>query len=218
MELLVVMTIVAVLAVTAFFGSVRLIEGSRKVQCLAQFRDFEIGLKMFEQDYQKPPVPESKQWDGWDTIYGDPGGFYPNGFLVAALMGESKDFNYRGETFRVSDVNRREENYITFPFRADKKNGVGPDGMLYDPWGRQIIVAVNGFAARNPALPLVAFRNGSGDRKLHTWNLAKYTDTEPTEQSYVFWSYGRDGKKGKGAPNLADLVPYTGSDDIVSWR
>jgi prepilin-type N-terminal cleavage/methylation domain-containing protein len=146
-ELLVVFGIVATLAVLGFLGSARFIDKGKKVQAMAQFRDFQIGLAMFEVDYQKPPIPESKQWDGYDTIYGNPNPLYHNGFLIAALVGESKDFAYAGETFRVDDVNRLKQSYIQFPFKADKKGGVGKDGNLYDPWGREVIVAAMAFKA-----------------------------------------------------------------------
>jgi prepilin-type N-terminal cleavage/methylation domain-containing protein len=214
-ELLVVMGIVATLAVLVFIGSSRFIESGRKVQALAQFRDFQVGLAMFEVDYQKPPIPESKQWDGYDTIYGNPDGLYHNGFLVATLVGESKEFAYTGETFRVSDVNRLKQSYIQFPFKADKKGGVGPDGNLYDPWGGEVVVAVNGFKGEN--YDLQDFRNGMSDRRLHTWGLAEYKETKPTEQAYVFWSYGKDKKKGKNGANYWTVVPYAGSDDVISW-
>lgn len=214
-ELLVVITIVATLAALVFVGSSRFIESGRKVQALGQFRDFQVGLALFEADYQKPPIPESKQWDGYDTIYGNPDPLYHNGFLVATLVGESKEFAYTGETFRVDDVNRLKQSYIEFPFKPDKKGGVGPDGILYDPWGGEIIVAVNGFKGKNH--DLVDFRNGMSDRRLHTWKLAEYTDTKPKDQAYVFWSYGKDKKKGKNGGNPGVVVPYAGSDDVISW-
>ena len=214
-ELLVAIAIVAMLALLGFLGSSRVLEKGRKIQTLAQFRDFQIGLAMFEADYQKPPIPDSKQWDGYDTIYGNPNPLYHNGFLIAALVGESKDFAYAGETFRVDDVNRLKQSYIQFPFKADKKGGVGKDGNLYDAWGREVIVAVNGFQGRN--LDLVDFREGKSDRRLHTWKLAEYTETKPKDQAYVFWSYGKDGKKGRTAASPGAVVRYAGSDDVVSW-
>jgi prepilin-type N-terminal cleavage/methylation domain-containing protein len=214
-ELLVVISIVATLAILVFLGSSRFIESGRKVQAMAQFRDFQVGLAMFEVDYQKPPIPESKQWDGYDTIYGNPDPLYHNGFLVATLVGESKEFEYSGETFRVDDVNRLKQSYVQFPFKADQKGGVGPDGILYDPWGGEIMVAVNGFKGKN--LDLVDFRNGMSDSRLHTWKLAEYQETKPKDQAYVFWSYGKDKKKGKKGPSPGAVVPYAGSDDVISW-
>lgn len=133
--------------------------------------------------------------------------------MVAALAGEDKDFPYPGENFSARGANPRSEPYMVFPFSANDKNGVGPDGKLYDPWGREVMVAINGFAA--PGRTLVAFSKGESDRRLDTRGLAEYTETKPLEQAYVFWSYGKDGKKGKGG-NSGDIVPYAGSDDVIS--
>ena len=215
-ELLVVIAIIAVLALISFMGASRFMEKGRMVQAMAQFRDFEIGMKMFETDYAKPPIPQSKRDTGWDTIYGDANGNYTNQFLVSALAGEEKDFPYKGgETFSTKNVNPQGASYMTFPFAPDNKKGVGKDGKLYDPWGREVMVAINGFNA--PGSTLVSFNGGQNDRRLHTWQLAEYTETKPTEQSYVFWSYGKDGKKGKNAPNSGTVVTYANSGDVISW-
>jgi prepilin-type N-terminal cleavage/methylation domain-containing protein len=216
-ELLVVISIVAVLATLVTLGANRFIESGRKVQTMAQFRDFQVGMSLFESDYRKPPIPASKRDTGYDTIYGDPGGTYGTQFLVSALAGEDKDFPYKGENFSSRDVNPRNESYITFPFSPNKKGGVGSDGRLYDPWGKELMVAINGFKSTYPQDTLVAFNDGRNDRRLHTWGLAAYTETKPNEQSYVFWSYGKDGKKGKASPNNQAIVPLAGSDDIISW-
>lgn len=211
-ELLVVILIIAVLAVLGFAGSSRFIEKGKKVQAMAQFRDFEIGMKMFETDYTKPPLPQSKRDTGWDTIYGDPGGTYTNQFLVSVLAGEDKDYPYGGENFSAKQVNPQSQSYMVFPLAEDNKKGVGKDGKLYDPWGREMMVAINGFNAPNQLL--LPFNNGQNDSRLYTWALAEYTDTKPNEQAYVFWSYGKDGKKGKNGNGGS----YAESDDVISWR
>ena len=216
-ELLVVILIIAVLAVLVALGANRFIEGSRKVKAMSQFRDFQVGMSLFEGDYQKPPIPQSKRDTGWDTIYGDAGGNYTNQFLVSALAGEDKDYPYKGENFSSKDVNPRNESYMTFPFAPDNKSGVGKDGKLYDPWGSEVMVAINGFKSNNAGSVLVDFNKGQNDRRLHTWGLAEYTETKPKDQSYVFWSYGKDKKKGKNGPEVGSVVPYAGSDDVISW-
>ncbi|RYD28254.1 MAG: type II secretion system protein [Verrucomicrobiaceae bacterium] len=212
-ELLVVILIIAVLAVLGFAGSSRFIEKGKKVQALTQFRDFEVGMKMFEVDYNKPPVPRNKKDSGWDTIYGDPGGEYPNDFLVSVLAGEDKDYPYKGNvTFSAKETNPQGQSYITFPLSLDNKKGVGKDGRLYDPWGREVMIAINAYNA--PGQLLLPFKNGQNDSRLHTWTLAEYTDTKPNEQAYVFWSYGKDGKKGKNGNGGS----YAESDDVISWK
>ena len=216
-ELLVVISIIAVLAALVTMVASRSIESGRKVQALAQFRDFQVGMTLFETDYLRPPIPQSKRDTGWDTIYGDPGGNYTNQFLVAALAGDDKDYPYKGDNFSTKEVNPKSESYMTFPYNPKNKGGVGTDGKLYDPWGREIMVAINGMRSNNDGDELVDFNDGRNDRRLHTWGLAEYTETKPKEQSFVFWSYGKDGKKGKGAPNIQSVVPLTGSDDVISW-
>jgi type II secretory pathway pseudopilin PulG len=221
MELLVSVAIVIVLAGLVAAGANRFLESGRKAKTMSQFRDFQVGMALFEVDYMKPPIPRSKRDTGWDTIYGDKGGFYSNQFLVAALAGEDKDFPYiGGQNFATRDVNPRNESYIVFPHAPDKRGGVGDDGKLYDPWGREIMVAINGLKSTNNADMLVDFNKnepGRNDQRLHTWGLAEYKDTKPKDEAYVFWSYGKDGKKGKNGPSANAIVPFAGSDDVISW-
>lgn len=217
-ELLIVIAIIAVLSVIGFMGTARFIEKGKKVQALAQFRDLETGMRMFEVDYRRPPIPKSKRETGWDTIYGDLGGNYSTQFLVAALAGENEDIPYGGENFDSKDANPREESYVVFPLASENKNGVGTDGKLYDPWGRETMVAINGMKSNNSDDELVDFNDGRNDRRLHTWGLAEYTDTRPKEQSFVVWSYGKDGMKGDGEDIPSGVVPFAGSDDVLSWR
>ena len=219
-ELLVVIVIIAVLSVLVATGTNRLIENGRKVKAMSQFRDFQVGLALFEGDYLKPPIPSSKRDTGWDTIYGDPGGNYSTQFLVAALAGEDKDFPYVGENFSSNEVNPRNESYMVFPLAPDNIYGVGNDGRLYDPWGGEVMVAINGFKSTNAEDTLVDFNEGEpgrNDRRMHTWGLAEYRETKPKDQSYVFWSYGKDKKKGDDAPEVGNVVPLSGSDDVISW-
>lgn len=215
-ELLVVIVIVVVLATLAVTGSRRFIENGRKVKTMSIFRDFKVGMALFEGDYGRPPIPENKRDTGWDTIYGDPGGQISTQFLVSVLAGEEETIPYVGDiSFSTRQTNPRSESYMNFPLAPDKRGGVGEDGRLYDPWGREVIVAVNSFNA--PGQELLDFNNGQNDRRLHTWGLGEYTDTKPREESHVLWSYGKDGMKGDKAPHIWDVVPYLKSDDVISW-
>ena len=216
-ELLVVIAIIGVLALVGVVGMSRFIENGRKVQTLALIRDFQVGLALFENDYTKPPIPKSKRDTGWDTIYGDPAGTYSTQFLVSALAGDDKEFPYKGETFIAKEANPKQESYMIFKSSPEKKGGVGKDGKLYDPWGAELIVAINGFKSNNDGNALVDFGGGRNDRRLHTWQLAEYKETKPRDQSYVFWSYGKDKKKGKNGASVAAIVSYRGSDDVISW-
>lgn len=216
-ELLVVVAIIIILAVAAFLGTSKFIQRGKKIQALAQFRDLNTGLTMFVTDYQKPPIPESKRLDGYDTIYGDAGGNYPdNAYLVAILAGEDKNLAQgTGENFNTKVANPNLTAYMQFPLVPAKKGGLGPDGNLYDPWGSVIMAAVNGGQAADPNKgPIVDFNGGSNDRRLHTWGMAEYEGgaIRPNEQDFVFWSYGLDKQKGNGKNDS-----YAGSDDVISW-
>jgi hypothetical protein len=216
MELAVGMAVFLLLCAAGIAGSMRTLENGRKSKALAQFRDFQMGMSLFEGDYQKPPIPRSKRDSGWDTIYGDPDGNYSTQFLVAALAGEDREFPYKGETFSTRESNPQKKSYMVFQMAEDGKCGIGPDGRLLDPWGGNVIVAINGFKSTNPSDELVDFDNGRNDRRLHTWGLAEYHETKPRDEAYVFWSYGKDGQKGKGG-SPRSVVPLKGSDDVVSW-
>jgi type II secretory pathway pseudopilin PulG len=216
MELAVGMAVFMLLCAAGVAGSMRMVENGRKSKALSQFRDFQMGMSLFEGDYQKPPIPRSKRDSGWDTIYGDPDGNYSTQFLVAALAGEDREFPYKGETFSTRESNPQKKSYMVFQMAQDGKYGIGPDGRLLDPWGGNVIVAINGFKSTNPSDKLVDFDNGRNDRRLHTWGLAEYHETKPKDEAYVFLSYGKDGQKGKGG-NARSMVPLKGSDDVVSW-
>ena len=218
-ELLVVIAIVLTLALFSIMGVSRYMEQGRKSRTLNQFRNFETGMTLYVGDYQKPPIPDSKWTYGWDTIYGDPGGKYSTQFVVSTLKGEladdEGDISYDGETFSARATNPRNETYVVFPYAADKKAGVGDDGKLYDPWGGEIMIAIN--VENSIDSELVDFNNGKNDRRMHTWGLAEYTETKPKEQAYVLWSYGKDKKKGKNSPSVGSVVSLQNSDDVVSW-
>jgi prepilin-type N-terminal cleavage/methylation domain-containing protein len=218
-ELLVVIAIILTLALFSIMGVSRYMEQGRKSRTLNQFRNFETGMTLYVNDYQKPPIPDSKWTFGWDTIYGDPGGKYSTQFVVSALKGDladdEGDFIYGGETFSARAANPRNETYVAFPFAPDKKGGVGDDGKLYDPWGGEIMIAIN--VENSIDSELEDFDNGKNDRRMHTWGLAEYTETKPREQAYVLWSYGKDKKKGKNAPSVNSVVSLQNSDDVISW-
>lgn len=212
-ELLVVISIVAILAAVGFMGATRFLERAGKVQAMAQFRDLDTGLKMFQVDYNRIPLPQSKRDTGVDVVLGD-GGTYTNQFIVSVLAGEDKDFPYGGETFSSKQSNPQGQSYITFPIVTDKRKGVGEDGKLYDPWGHEVVMAINAY--NSPGQTLVGFNNGYNDRRLHTWGVGEYTESMPGEIDFAFWSYGKDGKKGRGAGN-GDVVSLKDSDDVISW-
>lgn len=209
-ELMVAIVIVAVLAAVVFTVGSRAIAKASKTQVLQQMRDLAQGFEAYAVDYGHPPVPGGKkpgsnrnEAPGWDTIYGDPpqpNRNYGNEPIIVSLMGES-DRAFRmdnGETFYANDLNPKGERYLNFPYAPDNRNGVGEDGRLYDPWGRELIIAINAHAPNSP----------THERILETYGLGEWTDRKPRYESYAFWSYGKDGEKAE---------TYANSDDVAFW-
>jgi len=220
-ELLVVITIIGALATMAMVGMPRIIEKGRHVQAVAQIRDLTVGMASFEADNSTPLIPHDQQIQGQDTVYGDVNGEFSNGIVVAALGGMGANLTYHPLECNVKEINPKEQVYMIFKLAEQKKNGVSPDGLFNDPWGRQWMIAVNAFKSTNSNAELVENNTtapGKNDSHLDTKGLAVYSDTEPRDQSFVIWSYGKDGKKGGEEGRNKKIPPYGGSDDAISWK
>ena len=220
-ELLVVVTIIAVLATMAMVGTPKIIEKARKVQGLSQFRELAVGFAAFEADNNRPLIPSEQCAAGQDTVYGNPGGEYSNGIVVAVLGGVGENLPYRALDYNIKEINPKEEVYMIFKVADKKRNGVTANGLIHDPWGRPLMFAGNAFKSTNPNAVLVdvnATTPGKNDSRLDTNGLAVYSDTQPREESYVIWSYGKDGKKGGEESRNKKIPPYNGSDDVISWK
>jgi len=206
-ELLVVISIIAVLAALSFTMATRVIQAGKKTTCINLFRNLEIAMESYEVDYNKPPLPRTK--DSVDTVFGDPNPKYHTDALVGVLTGsESSEWvEDDGSSFDLTALNPRRIVYLDLsPGISTKEAGLAQNGRLYDAWGRELMIAVNSRKQRQE------FNNGEEDEILHTWGLAEWAESKPKYQSYVFWSYGRDGIKGKGKNSK-----FQGSDDVKSF-
>lgn len=218
-ELLVVITIVGVLAALGMVGAPRFIEKGRKVTALAQIKDLSVGFASFESENNRPLIPQQQRNAGLDTVYGNPKGEFSNGIIVAVLGGKSENLAYKAIDFDIKEVTNKEEKYLSFKLAEKKKNGVGADGLLYDPWGREWMFAVNAFNSPDSELvPVNQGTPGKNDSVLDTQDLAVYSDTKPREESWVMWTYGKDGKKGGDESRNKKVPTYNGSDDVASWK
>jgi type II secretory pathway pseudopilin PulG len=215
----VVITIVGVLATIGMVGAPKFIEKGRKVTALAQIKDLSVGFASFEAENNRPMIPQQQRSQGLDTVYGNTKGEFSNGIIVAVLGGKSESLSYKVMDFDIKEITNKEEKYLTFKLADKKKNGVGPDGLLYDPWGREWMFAVNAF--NSPDSELVEINPntpGKNDSILDTQDLAVYSDTKPRDESWVMWSYGKDGKKGGEEAKAKKIPPYNSSDDVASWK
>ncbi|BCU78973.1 type II secretion system protein [Luteolibacter sp. LG18] len=213
-ELLVVIAIIAVLATLASVAASRAIQKGKQTQALSQFRELSVGLQAFIGEYNRPPLPESARTEGKDTVYSLPTSEEKNNFVMGALMPKDT-IHFKDIADKIKSVNKNEEEFGSFTLAANKKGGLGPDGILYDPWGKEIIIAVNAPPFQNDS------EEGAGgvkDRFLDTGKAGEYTDYKPRDQDYVMWTYGKDGKKGNPASDPTKVVGLAGSDDVISYR
>lgn len=206
-ELLVVISIIAVLSslMLVVIKGVKL--KTQKTVCTNLFRNISLAMEEYELDYNRPPLPDVKR--DWDTILGDPGGLYSTSALVSVLTGgeEGEWSENDGNFYDLESLNPNGQLYLELSKEfASKDGGLGPDGKLYDPWGQEIMIAINS------RIQYAEANNGYRDQILHTWGLAEWAESKPGHQSYVLWSYGKDKVKGAGSDSN-----FRRSDDVKSF-
>ncbi len=206
-EILVVIAIIAVLAGLVFSVSGKVLLKAQKVTCTGLIKDVSLALSSFEIENNQLPLPAVK--DEWDTILGDPGGLYSTAPLVSVLTGaeESEWSESGGNVFDLSRLNANGETYLEPNVsHADKDGGIKEDGKYYDPWGRELMFALNSRRQNHDS------NGGFRDQILHTWGLEYQAETKPGYEAFVIWSYGKDGVKGKG-----ENATFRASDDVKSF-
>lgn len=209
-ELLVSLVIIAILAIVSLAVFNQGVERARKATCQGLIRNMGIGITNYQSENFKVPAPATRK--SWDTVYGNAGGSYDSVWLVAVLTGGEGAFtDTDGSTSNASDANPEGTVYVELPFAPDNQEGVGEDGKLYDPWGRELMVAINS------PVQATDFADGYQDKILYTYELAEYENTKPTYQDWVSWSYGDDGVIGSQQDDGSGNAKLPGSDDVISW-
>lgn len=216
-ELLVVVAIIMALATLIFAGIQRASMKANQTACMNTIRDVTNGLSAFIVDRNMPPVPETrKEGAERDYVCGDYSNLFPNDYIVAVLEGEDTSFSYDGGELQTRFANPTLNEYTKLARTPKKVNGVydkpqdQQEGQLFDPWERTIMIAIN--------VPPFVDENSAGlkDKWLHTDGLAVYPDSEPREESFAVWSYGKDGKRGTDGASLQKNL-LRKSDDVTSW-
>ena len=236
-EMLVVISIIAVLAGLLLPVYNKVMYASRKVQVVNDIRQVRTACIAFYNDYQqKYPLPNrvansgADTNGGNDTVYGDPG---PNAFYSTADL---------FDILRATDISKHHFNsgdqenpsrtvYWNGQLAANliqPRNGISqadvtwkdhvgstytiPKGSLMDPWGRSYIIWMD--ATRDGDLSVAA-----------SWfyiDRSSTVGTTPTglpPMGIAMASMGADGFWG----TVTRAKPYgdgilTGSDDVVLWR
>lgn len=218
-ELLVVIVIVGSLATLAMVGVPKFIDKGRKVNAVSQISAVSLGMQAFEGENGRPLLPSERREAGDDTVYGAKGGEFSNAIVVSVLSGKIVGKSKHTVELDLKDYCRSVQGYAAFPPASKNANGVGPDGVLYDPWGKEWMVGVNAF--NGPDRELVDANEstpGRNDKQMCTGGLADYADSKPRDEAFVMWTYGKDGKMGLREPGKSkEDARLKGTDDVVSW-
>ena len=213
-----VIAIIATLATVVMVGVPRWMDQGRKVNALKQIKDVNLGFAAFEaENGRRPLLPKDRRSQGLDTVYGAKGGEHSNAIVVAVLSGQVMGRSRDTADLKLEDYCQVVGRYAALRPADRNRNGVGEDGVLYDPWGMPWMIAVNAFNAPGQDLVDVNKNNpGKNDRLLFTYGLADYADSKPRDEAFVIWTYGKDGKMGSGQAPKGE-ARLKGSDDVVSW-
>ena len=192
LELLVVISIIAVLAGILLPVSGAVMENARKVQAKSTEMQIITAVKSFQTDYGLYPVMPSDSANGTqDVTYGE-------GTLASKLMdllrADGQGYDVAGTT-----INTRRIVYIEMPVVknfAKPVNGIGQDGMPYDPWGRTYFIKIDSNydnAVSNP--------------------YQKNAGFDPIGTGVVVYSFGKDKDSDPSDKNAAKS-----KDDVISWQ
>ncbi len=199
-ELLTVIAIIAILMALLFPVLSIMMDRARRAQATADCLAVVTAAKAFQTDYGKYPNPfATVPATPVDAIAGDPAG--------GATAGSDDLFNILraipagtnvGHALNPKKISFMEGRSASDP--AKPKNGFGPSGAFFDPWGAQYCVALD----------------LDGDNQLTT---LPYTDfngaTKGPRVGVGAYSLGKDGKLGIGGSYRAGSEK---SDDLISWQ
>ena len=212
LELLVVISIIAVLAGLLLPVTSSVMENARKTEAKSTETQIVAAIKSFQTDYGVYPNPAPGVTNDKTWVNDQNQGLFD---ILRALDDATTSVNTRRVVyFEGKDVKTPATPKSGFATQAATKtvNGatykVGLRGLT-DPWG-------NGYYVR--------YDTGYSDSLLHPYsgdadgqNETSATANDTLHFGVIAWSYGKDGLKGNkgttgGAPN------YTYGDDVLSWQ
>lgn len=195
-EILTVVAIIGVLIGLLFpvMNSVK--QSARKSQAMGEAKAVVNAIKAYYAEYGKYPMTDLKL--GFDTIYGNPGQsqLYGSEDVMNILLAVDDGVN-AGHRYNPRRIVFYEGKPVSDPDRP--KGGLGEDNKLYDPWGNEYLIMMDG-----------NYDGEFGDGWFQS-NF-QYEDDVGDHGSVAVWSYGPDGEMGdEGNRRRA------GSDDVTSW-
>ena len=197
-ELLVVITIIAILAGLLLPVASKVMTNARKVQALNTETQIVTAIKAFQTEYGVYPLPTDAPANT-DICFG------------AQAPTEAELFNILRavETGDATTTkNTRKIVYIDLPNAKNQtqglaRNGFGPDGLLYDPWGTIFLIGVDGDY------------NGYIDNPYgKNAGLAPLLRTD-----VIVYSYGPDQlSSSEFFTHTGDKNDAQSKDDVISWQ
>ncbi len=200
LELLVVISIIALLAGILLPVTSSVMTNARKVQAKNTEVQVVTAIKSFQTDYGVFPMPADAPTNT-DVCFGT------NAPTLTELCDILRADGQRSEASASTRINTRGVVYIELPDAKNQtagqsKSGIGPDGMLYDPWGTIYLVCVDGNydgMLNNP------YSQNAGGTTLRTDAIAYSWGPDKNTTSNFF---GSGGDKNAG----------TSADDVISWQ
>ncbi|SRR6266404_1478685 len=203
-EILVVMTLIAILVGIGYPAFTSVMESARKTQAKNEEQQIVAAVNAYYTDYGKYPLPAGA---AADTTYG--AGGTSNGELFFTLRAVA------GGTMNAANAaNPRSIVFIQPPVSKDQttpRSGIQTvTSIWYDPWGSPYNVIIDGDYNNQLANP---YADAPGGATLYL--------------GVIVWSSGKNGAKG-GGPAAAgppaftaeggNLNNFSASGDIISWQ
>lgn len=189
-ELLVTITIIAVLAGLSFPAISGVLNAAKKSQASTDATLLINAIHAYYAEYGMYPMEDIKQ--GYDTLYGDSGGIYSTADIVNILTASDQGVN-SNHRYNPKQIVFLEVRKVDNP--NDPRNGVDDENNFYDPWGNEYLVAIDG--------------NYDGALDWYGFN---HSDEPGQNVKVAVISMGKDGTIGKDGNKI-----YSGSDDVISW-
>lgn len=213
LELLVVISIIAVLAGILLPTTSAVMESARKTSAKSTESQIVAAIKNFQSDYGVyPTLPSVPAADpSTDTTVG--GGSTNSELfnLLRSVDSAGASANTRRIVyFEGKDVktpSKAKDGFVPAGVTASGNNNVSlTAGDLVDPWGNRFFVRYDsGYSEQvnNPYATSTADDSG-----------AAYNSSSMLRTTVIAWSYGKDGQQGKNGSYTATSI----GDDVLSWQ
>jgi prepilin-type N-terminal cleavage/methylation domain-containing protein len=213
-ELLIVITIIAILMGLLFpaFRSVQ--DQAKRAQAKNDETQIATAVTAYFTEYGKYPLIDVKQ--GFDTLYGDPGGSYGNedvfnvlralpiGVNAGDVLNSRKIVFFNGAS--AKDAVHPRSGFATQDTTGENGSSI-KTGAFVDPWGNTYMVAIDG-DYDGSTIDYLPYSD------LNYTQLNTSGGVKPGVGAACFGvSFGKDGKQGTKGDGK-----YKGSDDVVSWQ